>query len=315
MRTAVIVGIDDYAGAPLKGSVKDAENMTRVLSRHDDGRENFQVVRLTSPSAHIDRAKLSSAVHTLFAGDHEVALFYFSGHGFLRSTGGYLVTSDFRRYDEGVRMDEILQLANDSKSLNKIVILDCCHSGAFGSPALTGSHVSQLAPGVTVLTASRDTDDAIEVSGSGVFTELVVEALKGGAADLRGHVTPGSVYAYVDQALGNFGQRPIFKTNITNFVSLRSVTPRVPPDVLRQICTHFPTPRHQFPLDPECEDTFPGAVPEKVAVMKQLQKLFSVGLVVPVGEEFMYFAAMNSKPCELTALGRRYWQVVKKGFI
>jgi len=35
-------------------------------------------------------------------------------------------------------------------------------------------------------------------------------------------------------------------------------------------------------------------------------------LVVPVDEEFMYFAAMNSKSCRLTELGYHYWRLIKK---
>ena len=46
-----------------------------------------------------------------------------------------------------------------------------------------------------------------------------------------------------------------------------------------------------------------------------LQKLEGIGLVVPVGEEHMYFAAMNSKACELTAVGKQYWRLVKEGRI
>jgi len=36
----------------------------------------------------------------------------------------------------------------------------------------------------------------------GVFTGLLVDALSGGAANLVGDVTPGSVYAHIDQSLG-----------------------------------------------------------------------------------------------------------------
>ena len=39
----------------------------------------------------------------------------------------------------------------------------------------------------------------------------------------------------------------------------------------------------------------PYAKAENVAVFKNLQKLQSVGLVVPVDSEYMYFAAMDSK--------------------
>ena len=40
-----------------------------------------------------------------------------------------------------------------------------------------------------------------------------------------------------------------------------------------------------------------------------------VGLVCPVGEEHMYYAAMNSKSCKLTPLGQHYWNLVKSGKI
>ncbi|MGF1573365.1 MAG: caspase family protein, partial [Sumerlaeia bacterium] len=42
---------------------------------------------------------------------------------------------------------------------------------------------------------------------------------------------------------------------------------------------------------------------KNVAIFKDLQKMEGVGLVVPVSEEHMYYAAMNSKSCRLTALG------------
>ena len=54
---------------------------------------------------------------------------------------------------------------------------------------------------------------------------------------------------------------------------------------------------------------------ENTAVFSDLQKLEGVGLVVPVGEEHMYYAAMNSKACELTAVGKQYWRLVKEGRI
>ena len=55
----------------------------------------------------------------------------------------------------------------------------------------------------------------------------------------------------------------------------------------------------------------PYAKDENVAVFKNLQKLQSVGLVVPVDSEYMYFAAINSKSCRLTALGNHYWKLAK----
>jgi hypothetical protein len=66
----------------------------------------------------------------------------------------------------GVSMDDIRKFANLSKAKDKVVILDRCHSGAFGSPTITGSNVAQLSEGLSVLTASRDTESALEINGS-----------------------------------------------------------------------------------------------------------------------------------------------------
>lgn len=241
-----------------------------------------------------------------------MALLYFSGHGYIKSTGGYLVTTDATRYDEGVSMDDILALANQSRARNKVVIFDCCHSGAMGSPSLSGNGTAQLAEGMSVLTASRDSEYALESNGAGVFTSLLIDALKGGAADIRGNITPGSLYAYVDEALGAWDQRPIFKTNVTSFSPLRVIPPKVPFETLRKIIQYFPTAESEHQLDPSYEDTQASADPEKVKIFKDLQKYQSVGLVVPVDAEFMYFAAMNSTSCRLTALGYQYWRLVNE---
>jgi hypothetical protein len=303
--------------------VNDAIAIADVLETHGDGSPNFEVKRLTSLSETSTKAQLKAAIDDLFSGDPDIALLYFSGHGFLGSTGGYIVTPDFQKYDEGVSMDEILGLANQSHAKDKIILLDCCHSGAMGTPKITGQALTLLSEGLSVLTASRDSESALEVNGKGVFTALVVDALQGGSADLRGNITPGGIYAYVDRALGAWAQRPIFKTNVTRFTSLRTVAPPIPATTLRKLTEYFPAPQDEHKLDPSYEFTNshdyeppkvvePTADPAKVAILKDLQQFVSVGLVIPVDEEHMYFAAMNSKSCRLTALGYQYWRLVKE---
>lgn len=312
MKRALVVGIDDYPFAPLRGCVNDANAVAGVLEVNGDGAPNFAVKLVTSPAETVTKASLRESIENLFEGECEVALLYFSGHGLIGNTGGYLATSDAAQYDEGVSMETVLTLANASKAKHRIILLDCCHSGVFGTPAVTGGAAAQLCEGMTVLTASRDSESAIEKDGSGIFTALVVDALQGGASDLRGHVSPGSVYAYVDQALGAWDQRPVFKTNVSQFTSLRTVAPPVPLETLRRLPEFFPEPQAEFALGPEYEDTTEVADPEKVAVFKMLQKMQSVGLVVPVDADFMYFAAINSKSCRLTALGYQYWRLANE---
>ncbi len=311
MRKALVVGINEYPGSPLLGSVNDAHDIARVLATHGNGETNFSLRTLVSPPGVINKLMLKEAIEALFDGGCDVCLFYFSGHGLVTSTGGYIVTPDARKYDEGISMDEILALANQSRTRHTVIILDCCHAGAMGTPAVMGQNkMALLREGLSILSASQSSGSAFEIDGKGVFTSLVVEALRGGAADIRGYITPGSIYVYVDQALGPWDQRPIFKTNVADFISLRSITPPVAHETLRKICIYFPNPEYQYPLNPSYEFTEKEAKSENVEILKDLQKFAKVGLVVPIGEEHMYFAAINSKSCRLTALGHQYWRLV-----
>ncbi len=316
MRKALIVGINDYPDSPLYGCIEDAIKMETMLEKHADGSPNFSIKLFTDGNENIEKSVIREAIEKLFDGPSDAALFYFSGHGLIKSTGGYIVTPDYKRYDEGISMNDILMIANQSEAKDKIIILDCCHSGAFGDFNLNGSSSAQLCEGLTVLTASRSTEPAMEINGSGVFTTLLIDALHGGAADLRGFITPGNLYTYVDQALGPWDQRPIFKTNVSKFTSIRNVAPPVPLETLRKITDYFERPENDFKLDPTYEFANTKiAISENVAIFKNLQKFVSVGLVVPLGEEHMYYAAMNSKSCKLTAMGYQYWRLVKENRI
>lgn len=308
MKKALIIGINDYPNNPLNCCVNDAHALSSILETNGDGSPNFEVMLKTDV---IKKTTVRRLIENLFSGDSLITLLYFSGHGYVNELGGYIVTPDATKYDEGVSMDDILKIAINSKSKNRIIVLDCCHSGAFGAPHIASLANIHLAEGVTILTACREDEPAIEVNGHGIFTSLLLDALKGGAADLHGNITPGSVYAYVDQALGEWGQRPVFKTNITRFVPLREIPPQVPKEIIRRISEYFPTATTEFQLGPEHEYTTTEAIPEKVTVFKELQQLEGIGLVVPVGEEHMYWAAMNHKSCKLTALGYRYWRLAK----
>jgi len=96
-----------------------------------------------------------------------------------------------------------------------------------------------LSEGLTVLTASTAEQYASEENGKGVFTSLLVDALNGSAANLTGDITPGSVYAHIDQSLGAWEQRPVFKTNVKQFISLRKTKPPIEIGDLRRITEFY----------------------------------------------------------------------------
>ena len=322
MRKALVVGIDNYSSCPLSCCCNDADDMAGILSNNGDGSANF-VVKIEKDVS--KKADLRRLIEECFSGNSDVALFYFSGHGHIDAVGGYLVTPDYSKYDYGVSLQDILTIANNSKCRNKIIILDSCYSGFMGDINTSGQSTTIINEGVTILTASRSIETAIEVNGHGLFTSLLIEAMEGGAADITGHITPGGIYAYIDKALGPWEQRPVFKTNVTRFTSLRNVVPRVDMAVIRKVCEYFNSEDERLSLNPSFEPTNtpnvkheilkPYADENNVRIFSDLQKLEGIGLVAPVEEEHMYFAAMNSKSCELTSIGKQYWRLVNKNLI
>lgn len=321
MRIALIVGINYYDhGTPLFGCVDDAHSVHAALGRHGDGSVNFDCKLLTGtgPTDRVDRNDLKDAIAELFRAPAEIAFFYFAGHGHIEATGGYLLATNSGRGDEGLSLGDVLTLANGSPARNKIVVLDSCHSGIAGTPPAAGQ-LATLSEGLTVLTASTADRYATEENGRGVFTTLFVDALHGGAATLTGDITPGGVYAHVDQSLGAWEQRPVFKTNVRQFVSLRRVPPPIELEDLRRITELFPSPGFECQLDPSFEPELkgrdPGMAPpdlENTRTFALLQRYNRLNLVVPVGAPHMWHAAMQSKACRLTVLGEHYRRLVQK---
>ena len=324
MRSALVVGIDYYKEHNhLFGCANDARRVADVLARHGNGDINFdcKLLLATGETSPVDRSLLKDHVSKLFSSEVEIALFYFAGHGYIETTGGYLVATDSRRGDEGLSLRDVVDLANGSPATNKIIVLDSCHSGIAGTSATSGQ-VAALSEGLTILTASTKDQYATEENGQGIFTGLFVDALSGGAANLTGDISPGSVYAHVDQSLGAWDQRPVFKTNVKQFVSLREVPPPISIADLRKISILFPSAGFEFKLDPTYEpesrgrdDGVPQPVPEHTSVFAVLQRYNRLNLLVPVDAPHMWHAAMEYKSCRLTALGEHYRRLALRGRI
>ena len=209
MRKGLIVGVDYYEHVlPLHGCVNDAHAVKSVLDRNSDGTVNFDTKLLTGtgPSHMVTRKELKKNIQELFTGDCETALFYFAGHGHIETTGGYIIASDATSGDEGMPLIDVITYANQSPAQNRIIILDSCHSG-FAGTSLSAPTNAELKEGTTILTASTAEQYASEEDGAGVFTTLFVDALNGAAGNLVGDVTPGSVYAHIDQSLGSWGSK------------------------------------------------------------------------------------------------------------
>lgn len=327
MRRALVIGIDDYSSNPLQGCVNDAVAMGAILESSGNGDPNFSVRMLTSRDGLVTGAALNDEIEELFKGDADTVLLYFAGHGIINreTNNGFIVAQDGRRGAWGMALSDILSLANRAYPHIKssVIILDSCHSGYVGEVASLGNNdISIIGTGVTILTASHREGTAGEGANHGLFTEIVLDGLRGASSDILGNVTPAALYSLVDQTLGPWGgQRPIYKANVQSFVTLRQVAPKIPKDFLRRLPTLFPDETSEFKLDPSFEparDNVPAEIldidpiAENVEIFKGLQLCNRNGLVVPVGVEHMYYAAIQSKGCRLTAIGAHYRKLAEQ---
>jgi hypothetical protein len=95
MKRALIVGINDYPNAPLKGCVPDAQKMYSLLSKNGDGSPNYSCRLLTSDNQRVvSKALLEESLEQLLIPDTDSAIFYFSGHGSRNILGGVLITQE-----------------------------------------------------------------------------------------------------------------------------------------------------------------------------------------------------------------------------
>lgn len=329
MRKALIIGIDKYPDTPLFGCENDAVAVASVLERNGDGSPNFSVSLLTSDKAPVTSALMHEKISELFSGDAETVLLYFAGHGIIDPTtnAGFIVSQDGKRGGWGVSLGDILGLANKAypRINSTVIILDSCNSGFAGEiSSINNAAISVIATGVTILTACHRDGTAAESSGQGLFTSILLDGLSGGSADVCGRITPASVYSHIDQTLGPWEQRPIYKANVQTFVTLRQISPKVSLDILRRLPVYFKHPTDQFKLDPSFEpdrENVPEEFkniplnPDNVRIFKELQICNRHGLIVPVDTEHMYYAAINSTACKLTALGAHYRKLAEIGRI
>lgn len=324
MRKALCVGINYYAcGSHLRSAVNDARSIGAMLEKHADSSPNFDVTCLTASDASdaISKADLIDAVVKFFADDPEVALFYFAGHGTTDRFGGYLCTSDtdLAAHSMGLPLEDLLKIVSESKAENKIIILDSCHSGSAGDFVIT-PQFSLLPQNTVILAACKKDESADELQEHGIFTYLLLDALKGAGANLLGEVTTTNVYSHIEKCLIPPDQRPVFKANIDRSIRLRTASPKISIRDMRQLTSIFLYPSFEYPLSPAYEEDKRDVedktrYPEKEEIFRVLRKYYQLNLVVPVGEEYMYWAAVRSKSCKLTPLGQYYWYQIYGGEI
>ncbi len=230
-RFALIIAnsqFNDPKLARLIAPNKDAEILKRVLEDPKIGGFNVTLL-LDEPYTKIRRE-----IVRLFEGRtrSDSLLLYYSGHGIKDDAGDlYLATRETQTdliSAASIEADFVRARLDKSNSQRKIILLDCCHSGAFmqGAKTAMGSSVDTQAAfggsgyGWGILTASNAIEYAWEDSTlpvearTSIFTHFLVQGLESGAADLNrnGEVSLQELYDYIHEQVltsGHTKQTPL----------------------------------------------------------------------------------------------------------
>src|SRR4051812_2878562 len=216
-KSALIVANWQYEDPLLRALVspsKDAESLAQVLG--DAAIGGFEVQVLTNVPSFIVCEQTEA-----FFGDRDrddLLLFYFSGHGVTDDEGQlYYAASNplhKRLRSTAVAASWVNDVMNQCRSRRQVMLLDCCHSGAFartkaGGTVNTGKYFTGSTPeegrGKFILTACDAFQYSFEgeaVEGVGtnsVFTDAIIQGLRTGGADSDndGLVTLDELYDYV----------------------------------------------------------------------------------------------------------------------
>jgi Nitrate and nitrite sensing/Caspase domain len=213
-RLALLIATSDYSDPALRqlrAPGRDASDLAEILSAPQIG--GFSVQKLINARY----GEILEAIDEFYADRHpdDQLLIYLSCHGVLDQRGRlYYAATNTRAHRlaaTAVGAGWLNERLGDCRARSQIVILDCCHSGAFagntkGHPQLDlERRFKPGGRGRIVLTASRATEYSFEggkPSGVGVrsvFTRAIVEGLRTGDADRDrdGLITVTDLYQYV----------------------------------------------------------------------------------------------------------------------
>ena len=253
-RFAILVGVDSYANKNIT-SLSDPSNDVRALQSaliQYGGFPDENVIVLSTrkgdgasggdPRDQPTKARILTALSSLKRKitEDSLLLFMFSGHGIARQGRAFLLTQEAELTDDvdlledtSLSVDLLTQRIADTHARQAIVLMDACRNDPEADKGLadnklsesfaTGFDFSRKNTGIqasAVVFATELSYRAYVDSGQQIayFTETLVEALSGRAADQNGDITLGRLLQYVQtevpkrvaDAMPGKRQRPIF---------------------------------------------------------------------------------------------------------
>ncbi|MCL4744797.1 MAG: caspase family protein [Burkholderiaceae bacterium] len=184
-RYALVIGNNDYPGAPLRNAVNDARDLSAALRQ-----QGFDVLL----SENATRAGMFQAIREFGSRlrEGDVALFFYAGHAIQLRDRNYLIPVDAKVQQEedvtfySLDVVEVLQRMDRARTRANVLILDACRDNPFSSTVrLSAVGLAQMSapPGTLIAYATAPGQVAREGSGrNGVYTKHLLRHI--GAPDL-----------------------------------------------------------------------------------------------------------------------------------
>ncbi|GAK53565.1 hypothetical protein U14_04831 [Candidatus Moduliflexus flocculans] len=216
-RCALLIGNNAYCDAEFPPLTKPARDVADFAALLRDPR----IGAFDEVTEYVDRSwhEVQRDISRFFRQRHkdDLLLLYFSGHGRRESGDFYLVFNDteFDTLDaSAISAQFVRQQIERSPSQRKIIILDCCYSGAFGEKGAAVGAADALNAfegngyGRIILTASKATETAQELPKGlttpySLFTHFLLEGIRTGKADHDddGKIAADELFDYVSDQM------------------------------------------------------------------------------------------------------------------
>lgn len=222
---AILIGIDDYKEnpgstiklKPLKGCVKDIQNMKKTLLNKCGFKErNIYTIESTEEKTESEiRNKIDILLKNIdesFEKGKDSIYFHFSGHGLLNEASSYIML-----HSSPLEVLEIPRIIDGKlKPKHQFYTFDCCHCGEI--TYIRGSETEEekiknyfeKSSGMAILYACKKTQKALETAEGGKLTNSMIKII----SDMKYYdkdkiLSSGTLIEQVKKEMINEKQEPI----------------------------------------------------------------------------------------------------------
>jgi nucleoside phosphorylase len=215
-RFALLIGVSDYGKdfPSLPAAEKDVAAMQDVLEDPEIG--GFQVTSVVNQ----EKQKIEEAIEKLFKNrkKDDLLVLFFSGHGVKDEKGTLFLSARNTRKDEdeslmrstAIEASYVQGWMNHCRLTRKVLILDCCFSGAFpigmnikGDDSSIPIALQLGGEGWVVMTSSTSRENSFEVIGFelSVYTHFLVEGIRTGIVNRQqsDYISVEDLHAYAKE--------------------------------------------------------------------------------------------------------------------